>query len=42
MPKDKAAFRGIGICADDLETSDLRILLDRGELVLKRILLVFG
>jgi hypothetical protein len=40
--KNKAALRSVGICADDLETSDLRILLDRGELVLKRILLVFG
>jgi hypothetical protein len=40
--KNKAALRGIRICADDLETSGLRVLLGRGGLVFERILLMFG
>jgi hypothetical protein len=38
----EAPLRGIGICADNLETLGFRVLLDRGGLVLKRVLLVFG
>jgi hypothetical protein len=40
--KHKAAFPGIGICTDDLETSGGRVRLDCGRLVFERILLVFG
>jgi hypothetical protein len=42
MLEDKAPPRGIGICTDDLEALGLRVLLDRGGLVLQRVLLVFG